>query len=331
MAMENDDYSLHELRLESTLGGEGSDTDRRTIPVIDMSSFRERKALIAEELWDAATTTGFFQLSNHGINTEDIEEAFEFSKRFFALSEQIKSDLPLKGGGKNAGWESKAQIRPSTRKADQKESYQITRPNMEGVWPSESDFPEFKSTLLKYENQCWELGMKVLSCFALKLGFDETFFTQVHNPESSEYQSTLRLLHYYPIERSDMSDGEWRAGAHTDFDCLTLLFQKDGQDGLQVCPGLEAESGEWTSVRAKTDLVTCNIGDMLMRWSDDELKSTLHRVRFPKNEEGLGSRYSLAFFCQADKSAIIQGPKKRYEAISAENYLKERIAANFTY
>ena len=329
--MTQKNYSLEELNLESTLGGEGLETSRRQIPVIDMSDFENRKQEIADQLWAAASVTGFFQLGNHGISVEAIDEIFTVSKQFFELPEAVKAACPLKGGGKNAGWESKAQVRPSTKKADQKESYQITRPNMDGVWPTEAEFPGFREKVLSYEAQCWQLGMKVLSCFALKMGFDEDFFTELHNPKSDEYQSTLRLLHYYPFDLAELEPGEWRAGAHTDFDCLTLLFQKDGQEGLQVCPGNEANSGEWTSVAAKTGLVTCNIGDMLMRWSDDELKSTLHRVRFPSGTGRVDSRYSVAFFCQANRSAMIQGPKKRYPAISAEDYLKQRIAANFSY
>ncbi|MCG6450877.1 2OG-Fe(II) oxygenase family protein, partial [Vibrio parahaemolyticus] len=77
--------------------------------------------------------------------------------------------------------------------------------------------------------------------------------------------------------------------------------------------------------------ITCNIGDMLMRWSDDELKSTLHRVRMPTAEENQGSRYSMAFFCQANRDQVIQGPKQTYPPITAQDYLKMRLNANFAY
>ena len=65
-------------------------------------------------------------------------------------------------------------------------------------------------------------------------------------------------------------------------------------------------------------MITCNIGDMLMRWSDDQLLSNLHRVRMPSPDEYQGARYSIAFFAQANTDAIIQGPKKLYEPISAQ-------------
>lgn len=267
---------------------------------------------------------GFFQVSHHGIPLADIRQAFSMTEAFFDLPDEVKRQYPLAG---NAGWESKAQVRPSTRTPDQKESYQITRPLMAGRWPSDRELPGFRQTMLGFESQCWQLGMKILSCFALKLGFPESFFTTAHDPQRDTYQSTLRMLHYYATEQSQQ--GMWRAGAHTDFDCLTLLFQRPGQGGLQVCPGKDRESQQWTSIEPREEVITCNIGDMLMRWSDDQLPSNFHRVRNPLPHEFQGPRYSLAFFCQANKDVEILGPQRKYPPISAEDYLQQRIQANF--
>ena len=66
---------------------------------------------------------------------------------------------------------------------------------------------------------------------------ERDFFTRAHDPSVDTYQSTLRLLHYFPLAADADVEGMWRAGAHTDFDCLTLLFQRDGQGGLQLVPG----------------------------------------------------------------------------------------------
>lgn len=43
----------------------------------------------------------------------------------------------------------------------------------------------------------------------------------------------------------------------------------------------------------------------------------------------MGPRYSLAFFCQANRDAVIEGPSKRYPAITAGDFLRQRVAANF--
>lgn len=321
-------YSLAELNKETTIGGEGT-TVEREIPVIDLSDFENRKHEIADQLWQASVEIGFFQVYNHGIAQADIDLAFDTAWRLFALPQEVKAQYPMPKGV-NAGWEFKAQVRPSTGTPDNKESYQITRPEMTNLWPSEKELPGFKEIMLGFEAQNWQLGMRILSCFALKMGFAEDFFAKAHDPSSSAYQSTLRLIHYMSMEDAKPEDFQfWRAGAHSDFDCLTILHQKEGEGGLQVCPGKDAATGQWTDVPPRNGYITCNIGDMLMRWSDDQLQSTLHRVRMPRPGEYLGRRLSLPFFCQANKDAVMQGPLGKYEAITAGEYLTRRINANF--
>lgn len=321
-------YSLAELNKETTIGGEGT-TVEREIPVIDLSDFENRKREIADQLWQASVEIGFFQVYNHGIAQADIDLAFDTAWRLFALPQEVKAQYPMPKGV-NAGWEFKAQVRPSTGTPDNKESYQITRPEMTNLWPSEEELPGFKEIMLGFEAQNWQLGMRILSCFALKMGFAEDFFAKAHDPSSSAYQSTLRLIHYMSMEDAKPEDFQfWRAGAHSDFDCLTILHQKEGEGGLQVCPGKDAATGQWTDVPPRNGYITCNIGDMLMRWSDDQLQSTLHRVRMPRPGEYLGRRLSLPFFCQANKDAVMQGPLGKYEAITAGEYLTRRINANF--
>lgn len=323
-------YPLQELQKEKSIGAVGS-TINREIPVIDLSDFESRKSEIAEQLWKTSKEIGFFQVYNHGIPQADIDMAFAASWRFFELPEDIKNRYKMPDGS-NAGWEFKAQIRPSTGTPDNKESYQITRPTMKNLWPDEQDLPDFKEMMLKFEHQNWQLGMKILSCFALKLGFNEDFFTHAHDQSSQHYQSTLRLIHYMSMEHAKPDDFSfWRAGAHSDFDCLTILHQKEGEGGLQVCPGKDIETGAWTDVPPRTGYITCNIGDMLMRWSDDQLQSTLHRVRMPNSDEYKGRRLSIPFFCQANRDVMIEGPLGKYKPMTAGDYLNMRIKANFDH
>ncbi len=323
----NTEFSLEELKKESVMGVMGTETQRE-VRIIDLSDFENRKYEIADQLWNAAVEIGFFQVSNHGIPQKEIQHAFGLAEQFFALPREVKAQYPL---NRNAGWESKAQIRPSTKTPDQKESYQITRPRMSNLWPTQQELPDFKAQVLNFESQCWSVGMKILSCFAYKMGFSEDFFTLAHDPSKETYQSTLRMLHYFAVDPALKDElGLWRAGAHTDFDCLTLLFQQKGQGGLQVCPGKEMENRAWTSIEPREDLITCNIGDMLMRWSDDVLPSNFHRVKNPADHEYQGARYSLAFFCQANEDELIQSPQRKYPDITAKDYLAQRISANFS-
>ena len=139
----NATFGLDELKKEQTFRGVGA-TKARNVPRIGMSAFEARKAEIAEQLWTASIEIGFFQLVNHGIPQEQIDEAFTMTERFFALPHETKARYPL-GQGTNAGWEYKSQVRPSTGTADQKESYQITLPRMTRLWPTGDELPGFKA------------------------------------------------------------------------------------------------------------------------------------------------------------------------------------------
>ncbi|KAL1407904.1 hypothetical protein Q8F55_007340 [Vanrija albida] len=259
------------------------------IPTISLHDFDARRQVILAELMSAATDVGFFTLSNHGIPQDDIAAAFELSRTFFALDDEVKAKTAL--NGKNAGWEKNTQVRPSTGTADQKESMQLQFARMEGLWPSDTDVEGFQDRASK-------------------------FMHQVQDVEGKSFGANF-----------------WRAGAHADFDILTMLFQRDGEGGLEVCPGRVVVDdygmgADWLPVEARSDRIVCNIGDQLMRWSDDRLKSTYHRVRLPEGDEPRGPRYSIAFFNQARGGVLIQGPQKKYPAITGAQFIADALARN---
>lgn len=123
----------------------------------------------------------------------------------------------------------------------------------------------------------------------------------------------------------------------TDWDFLTLLFQKAGQSGLEICPGREVSTsfgyGDlWSKVEpdVESNAIVCNIGDLLMSWSDDRFTSTFHRVKAPSEESDYwGERYSIAFFNQPCKDARIQGPMKKYPLVTGEEFTKNAMNRNF--
>jgi isopenicillin N synthase-like dioxygenase len=75
-----------------------------------------------------------------------------------------------------------------------------------------------------------------------------------------------------------------------------------------------------------------NIGDCLMRWTNDIYVSTPHRVVNRSGKE----RYSIAFFLDpnpeaevaAIPSCVPDGEKPKYQPISAADYLKMRLDAS---
>lgn len=305
------------------------------VPKISLRDFDNRREEIKQQLYDAATNVGFFILKDQeGPTKHDIEKAFEYSANYFSLEEEVKQKTPFVKL-ENCGYEFKAQVRPSTGTTDLKESLQLQYHKRNSYWPGEDAVDqEWKQFMETFMVQNQQLSMKVLSCLAESLGFKSDFFTSAHQIEKDNAQSTLRLLHYPDITGEEVPENVWRAGAHTDFDCLTLLYQRTGDHGLEVCPGRGAHTDfaigdNWSPVEANTGEIVINIGDMLMSWSDDKLKSNFHRVRTPGRGENQKARYSIAWFNQANKDVIVQGPNKKYEAITGQEYIVSAMKRNF--
>ncbi|KAL3427921.1 2OG-Fe(II)oxygenase superfamily protein [Phlyctema vagabunda] len=308
----------------------------RSIPKISLHDFPNRVDEITSQLITAAETDGFFGLINHGIPAAEIESMFETSASFFALPDSTKAQVPFTT--KNAGWEKNAQIRPSTGKADQKESYQMQfGANMEGLWLPDADLPEFKEKSLGFMRQVQAVSEKLMVCFARGLGFADDFFVRAHDVSRPQSQTVLRLLHYFEVDKTvPVPEGYYRAGAHVDWDFVTLLFQRAGQSGLEICPGREVSTGfglgdTWTKVEPAPGEIICNIGDLLMSWSDDRFKSTFHRVKTPSDPEldYYGPRYSMAFFNQPCTDVEIQGPLKKYPMVTGAEFTRNAMNRNF--
>jgi isopenicillin N synthase-like dioxygenase len=111
---------------------------------------------------------------------------------------------------------------------------------------------------------------KLLVCLARGLGFDDDYLVKAHDVRRAESQTVCRLLHYFETERKMDPTGEMlhRAGAHADWDTLTLLFQKPGEYGLEICPGREVSTDfgygdAWTKV--EPDVESNAIGNSYRR------------------------------------------------------------------
>ena len=109
------------------------------------------------------------------------------------------------------------------------------------------------------------------------------------------------------------------------------MLAQDGVEGLQV----HARNGEWLEAPAVRGAFLCNIGDLLMRWSNDVYVSTPHRVINRSGRE----RYSMAFFHDPNDDAEIacldtcvsDDRPPRYEATTGGRYLAERLDATYEF
>ena len=141
---------------------------------------------------------------------------------------------------------------------DLKESLEIGRDNEDehpNQWPQDGSEETllFRKTMLNMFSRCKAVHQALMSGIAIALGLQDTFFDDF----TRRGDNTLRLLHYPPVAPGGFEDGRRvRAGAHSDYGSLTLLFQ-DKAGGLQVeRPG---QSG-WFDVVPRERSIVVNAG-----------------------------------------------------------------------
>mmetsp|Transcript_38189 Transcript_38189/g.92879 ORF Transcript_38189/g.92879 Transcript_38189/m.92879 type:complete len:378 (+) Transcript_38189:328-1461(+) len=358
-------------------------TRTATIPVIDMES-----SSAGSELIDAFKTVGFATLTNHGVSSQLIDDAFYQSKQFFDLSETDKLKYKYQGAASNRGYiPFQAETHTGTLdNPDRKETFDIgkERDDEDGYtnqWPAitttstktttttenSTNKRDFQSTMIEYFENFDKLFLRLMKMVAVQLDMDDPEFLV---DRCNQQHENLRLLHYpsIPVEKSSSLDQEkqqqqnkkettkiiQRGNVHTDFGVLTLLCQ-DSVGGLRA----QLLSGRWINVPPVPNSIVVNVGDMLQRWSNDMFRATPHQVvselsmpvstpSSSNTQEGdesndskstitVPERYSIAFFCNANKNVVLECLREcccddsddnsapRYEPINAHDYLSQRL------
>ena len=276
---------------------------------------------------------GFFYVVNHDVDKELIDEAFTQSHGFFALPVADKRRLAIEKIGGNRGYSGLLhEALDPARGPDMKEAFNVgldLAAGRSGIAGGQAlplaqrlaGLPGFRETLLSYYDACTALGARLHRAFASDLGLRPDFF----DDKFDRPMATLRLLHY-PAPPSG-SDPQTGAGAHTDYGNLTLLATDD-VGGLEV----RTRAGQWIEAPVVPGAFIVNIGDCLMRWTNDVYVSTPHRVVNRSARE----RYSIAFFYDPNPDAMVEtipscvreGEVARYPPILAADYLTMRLDAS---
>jgi isopenicillin N synthase-like dioxygenase len=277
--------------------------DVAELPIIDVAGLfsddMAARLAVARGLRKACTTTGFFYISNHGVDAGLIENTFAESRRFFAQPQEMKNRVHISNTDIFRGYDG-----PGTEAldreagADNKESMYMgvdlpldhplvlagtphLGPNQ---WPDW--LPGWRQSIEWYFSAIERLARRLIAGLALSLDLPWTYFDDAF----ADGMFAVRLLHYPPHPTADPRN-EVGAGAHTDFGALTVLAQ-DNVGGLEV----RLPSGRWIEAKPVAGAFVVNIGDLIARWTNDVYTSTLHRVL---NRSSTEDRYSIAFFTNA--------------------------------
>lgn len=277
------------------------------IPVIDIGNRNSPagRCALAKQFEKIARDRGFLYLANHGISDDLISSAFEAARRFHALP--IAEKLALKQNSAHRGYQppasvtlvSSAKFAPATKPSqrsclvvrheidpkDLDPALPLQGPNQ---WPADA---WIRKAAIDYRDAVTALGLSMLPVFSLAVGESENFFQPFFDPPT-----TTLLMAHYPADVARGSD-EFGSAPHTDYGFSTFLVQ-DSVGGLQV----QREDGSWIDVSPIPGTFVFNIGDMMARWTNDQFRSTRHRVI---NKDPTRDRYSLPIFFDPNLTAKI--------------------------
>ncbi|KAL1884582.1 hypothetical protein Plec18167_002172 [Paecilomyces lecythidis] len=228
---------------------------------------------IVEDVRAACQSTGFFEITGHGIPKSLQKDVLGAASQFFKLPFDEKKKLDASKQIGYRGYDMLAsQAYGKDLLPDLKEGFYIgidipetdpragrffTGPN---VWPDESLLPasQFKYPCTRYFSAMLELSFKIMGLLARTLPYGPHIFDDFI---ANDPAAPLRLLHYPPPPSMTSADPEeqkkqYGASAHTDFGAITILLQ-DENPGLEV---FDQNTNSWVPIDPNPDAYVVNVG-----------------------------------------------------------------------
>jgi isopenicillin N synthase-like dioxygenase len=288
----------------------------------------EQKRRFIDDLFIGLKQYGFVILKDHPIEISLLKRAYDCSRQFFEMSEEVKRRYADRNGAGQRGYTAFGKEHAKDAKVpDLKEFWHVGRELPEShrlkeffpdnVWPEE--LPEFKPVFQNLFRSLDDTGRIMLEALTGPLEVEKDFFSRMTENGSS----ILRLLHYPPIP-ANADPRSIRAAAHEDINLITLLVSASAS-GLQLLD----RRGQWLDIESDPENIIVDSGDMLARITNDVIPATTHRV---VNPEGPNlSRYSMPYFMHPNPDAMLsclpscRGEGAKYPDILANDFLFERL------
>ncbi|MEL6919465.1 MAG: 2-oxoglutarate and iron-dependent oxygenase domain-containing protein [Pseudomonadota bacterium] len=323
-------------------GLQAEQTPFEEIPVIDFGPMHdgdaEARMAVGDAVRKACTEVGFFYATHHGVPQSVIDGTFDAAHAFFDLpldakqaisveqSDAMRGYTPLLGentdpdnnGDLHEGFDLALDLPPDD--PDVAAGVFGYAPNQ---WPDGVD--GFQDALMRYHGAAIDFGTLVFRAFALALELDENHFA----PAITKPMAHMRVLHY-PDQTAAQDDKQIGIGAHSDYECFTVLCTDD-TPALQVLNS----AGTWIQAPPMPDAFIVNVGDLMARWTNNYFQSTVHRAI---NASGR-RRYSIPFFFGVNSQEVIevlpscQSPENppKYKPITASDYIRSRFDETYAH
>ena len=276
-------------------------------------------------------------MKDYDFDEETVNDIFALSKRFFLeAGREEKEAVAYKN---NRGWIKMhvENLDPSQHsRGDFKQAFNLAEP-VEGVWQQNlpETFVREQARLKDFHARCRSMATRILRLIAMGLEIEDVdWLARTH--EQPTAQQTTRFL-YYPALPPDTdydTVADIRAGAHSDYGSITLLFQRPAQPGLEILK----PNGSWASVpvfppnyhSSTFPPILVNIGDLLSYWTNGMLKSTIHRVILSDGQSSESESKPVSLGEDRFSIAVFLGPQEKCELVPMPSKLVAVKAEQFT-
>ncbi|XP_066400544.1 1-aminocyclopropane-1-carboxylate oxidase 1-like [Miscanthus floridulus] len=294
-----------------------------SFPTIDMGLLGgEERPAAMELLRDACENWGFFEILNHGISTELMDEVEKLTKdhykrvreqRFVEFASKTLKDAQDVKAAENLDWESTFFVR------------HLPESNLAEIPDLDDDY---RRAMRRFAGELEALAERLLNLLCENLGLDRGYLARAfRGPSTGAPTFGTKVSSYPPCPRPDLVSG---LRAHTDAGGIILLFQDDRVGGLQLL-----KDGEWVDVPPLRHAIVVNLGDQLEVITNGRYKSVMHRVVAQPN----GNRMSIASFYNPGSDAVIfpapalvkadEAPAGAYPRFVFEDYMKLYVRHKF--
>lgn len=289
-----------------------------SLPVIHLQSLTDGDEAELDRLHTACQQWGFFQVINHGVSASLLEDFKREIVDFFKLPLEEKKKLWQQP--ENHEGFGQLFVVSDVQKLDWSDLFYITTlpTSLRKSHLFENLPPNLRETLEAYSLELKKLAMTILCQIVKALKMDEEEMRELF----SDGVQSMRMNYYPPCPEPDMAIG---LTPHSDADALTILFQLNETEGLQI-----RKDGRWVPVKPLPDAFVVNIGDIMEIVSNGVYRSIEHRATVNSTTE----RLSIATFFSSNIDSelgpahSLVGPDKPavYRRVPIEKYFKQFFA-----
>ncbi|CAL5436626.1 unnamed protein product [Camellia sinensis] len=262
------------------------------IPVIDLGQIGgHARAELLEKIIKASQDFGMFQVINHGVSEELMDDTMSLFKEFFDMPVEDKAAYYSEDKSKSFRLYTSGQNYLKDKVNYWKDSMKHSCHPLEDhiqSWPEKP--ARYREVVGTYSAEVRKLSLRILDLICEGMGIEMGYFAD----ELSKSQS-LVINHYPPCPNPSLVLG---VGGHCDPNLITIL-QQDVY-GLQIFKG-----EQWVGVESLPHAFVINIANQLEMTSNGKLKSAKHRAVTNSSI----ARTSIVTFISPSRECVIEPAK----------------------